>query len=138
MADAQSRLQWLWFDTLATAADAFSARIAGVAGATTTEPPTLRRLYDTWIDCAEAAYAETVHGEAFCTALADFVNAGSAWRAEAAAGLELTAKIWDLPTRSELDSLNRRLAAIERQVRAGQPSAKRTRPARRGPRRPQP
>jgi uncharacterized protein YerC len=81
-------------------------------------PDTLNRLYDAWIDCAEEAYARTAHSEAFCDALADYVNASSYWRRESNAGAELWAKLLDLPTRNEINTLAQRLRALEERIQA--------------------
>jgi polyhydroxyalkanoate synthase subunit PhaE len=133
--DAQRRLQRLWSDALREAAVDFAAKLA---------PPNpgglnadaLRKLYDTWIDCAEEAYARMSHGEVFCDALAEYVNASSQWRRELQASSEHLAKLLDLPTRSEINTLSRRLKAVEQLLRAAQKkrppqAASRTRPTRR-------
>jgi class III poly(R)-hydroxyalkanoic acid synthase PhaE subunit len=133
--DAQRRLQRLWSDVLREAALDFAAKLA---------PPhpgglsadALRKLYDTWIDCAEEAYARTSHGEGFCDALAEYVNASSQWRRELQASSEHLAKVLDLPTRSEINTLSRRLKAVEQLLHAAQNKpppkpASRTRPKRR-------
>jgi hypothetical protein len=117
MDDAQRRLQRLWSDTLREAASAFVARLGAATKAALT-PETLNRLYDGWIDCAEESYARTAHSEAFCDALADYVNASSQWRRESNAGAELWAKLLDLPTRNEINTLAQRLRALEERVRA--------------------
>jgi polyhydroxyalkanoate synthase subunit PhaE len=132
MDDAQRRLQRLWSDTLREAASAFIARLGAAQSAPLT-PDALNRLYDSWIDCAEEAYARTAHSEAFCDALADYVNASSHWRRESNAGAEFWAKLLDLPTRNEINTLAQRLRALEdrvwvqteaRQPEAGQPEAR--------------
>ena len=111
--DAQRRLQRLWSDALRDAAAAFTARLVQL-------PPidmsaeSVRKLYDGWIDCAEDAYGRIAHGEPFCSALADFVNASSRWRREVQASMEYIVKLLDLPTRSEINSLMRRLKAVEK------------------------
>ena len=69
----------------------------------------LHKLYGTWIDCAEDAYARAAHGEAFCNALAEYVNASSEWRKELQASVEHWAKLLDLPTRSEINTLTQRI-----------------------------
>jgi class III poly(R)-hydroxyalkanoic acid synthase PhaE subunit len=114
--EAQRRLQRLWSDALRDAAAAFTARLV--------QPPPigvsveeLRKLYDTWIDCAEDAYARIAHSDPFCGALADFMNASSQWRREMQASIEHSAKLLDLPTRSEINSLMQRLRAVENQLR---------------------
>ena len=134
---AQRRLQRLWSDALREAAAAFAARLApphpsGVSA------EALRKLYDAWIDCAEEAYARVAHGDAFCNALAEYVNASSQWRRELQASIEHWAKLLDLPTRSEINTLTQRLKSVEQLLRAAQnkrkprvAAASRTRPARR-------
>ena len=113
--DAQRRLQRMWADSLREASTAFTANLAKVQGATNTEG--LRKLYDAWIDCAEDAYARTAHTEAFCAALADHVNASADWRRELQSSMEQWAKLSDLPTRSELNTLAQRLKAVEQRLR---------------------
>jgi len=117
MDEAQRRLQRLWSDTLREAASAYVSRLGSPAGAPLT-PEATYKLYDTWIDCAEEAYARTAHSEAFCDALADYVNAGSRLRRESSAGAEVWAKLLDLPTRHEVNTLAERLRVLEEQVRA--------------------
>lgn len=114
---AQRQLQFLLSDALRDAATAFAARL---------EPPqptavsadALRSLYNSWIDCAEEAYARTAHSDTFCDALADFVNASSLLRRELQANMEHWAKLCDLPTRSELNTLTHRLKSVEEELRA--------------------
>lgn len=118
--EAQRRLQRLWSDALRQAATEFAARLQpplpGVADA-----EALRKLYDSWIDCAEDAYARTAHSAAFCDAQAELVNALSHWREELRAAIEHASKLLDLPTRSEINTLAQRLKAVEVQLRAATP-----------------
>ena len=116
MHEAQRRLQVLWSDVLRDAATAFAARVSASAVGTA-EAASPRALYDSWIECAEAAYAGTAHSDAFCDALADFVNAEAQWRAEIAAAVEHGSKALDLPARGEFNSLALRLKAVEELLR---------------------
>jgi len=118
IADAQRRLQLLWSDAMRDAATAFTSRLDPSRAAQPASAAGMRELYNSWIDCAEDAYARTIHGEIFCTTLAEWVNAASQWRQELQAGLEQSAKLLDLPTRSEINSLAQRLKAVEDQLRA--------------------
>ncbi len=129
MNDAQHRLQRLWSDALREAAAAFAAKSGQMQG-TSLGKDALRKLYDTWIECAEEAYARTAHGEAFREALAEYVNAGSDWRKEMRSSIEHWSKQFDLPTRSEINSLNTRIKALETRLRAARtnPRAARTNP----------
>ena len=124
--EAQGRLQRLWSDTLREAATAFSSRPQPAPGEAPTQEA-IDRLYDRWIDCAEEAYARTAHSDAFCDALAAYVNAGSLWRRESAADIEEWAKPLDLPTRSEINALTLRMRELEARLAAME---KPTRPAR--------
>jgi hypothetical protein len=136
IADAQHRLQRLWSDALREAAAAFAARsVPPQPSAVGAE--VLRKLYDSWIDCAEHAYARMAHSEAFCESLAEYVNASSQWRREFQASIEHWAKLLDLPTRSEINTLTQRLRSLEERLGAARmerkPRAKgsRVRPSRR-------
>jgi polyhydroxyalkanoate synthase subunit PhaE len=117
MEAAQRRLQRLWSDVLREASAKFVSQLPPAPPAATT-PARLRKLYDIWIDCAEEAYAHVAHSEAFCQAQAEFANAASQWRLEQQASIEQWSKFLDLPTRSELNSLTRRLRAVEERLRA--------------------
>ncbi|HMK86551.1 MAG TPA: poly(R)-hydroxyalkanoic acid synthase subunit PhaE [Steroidobacteraceae bacterium] len=111
LVEAQRRLQRLWSDTLREAAAAFVSRLTPQAPSSSAE--SLNRLYDAWIDCAEEAYARMAHSEPFSDALAECVNASSDWRRETSATIEQWAKLLDLPTRSEINTLALRLRAAE-------------------------
>lgn len=118
MTDAQRRLQLLWSDAMRDAAMSFTSQLDPMHAAQPGSAAGAHELYDRWIDCAEDAYARIIHGDTFCTALAEFVNAASQWRQELQAGLEQSAKMLDLPTRSEINSLAARLKAVEDELRA--------------------
>jgi Poly(R)-hydroxyalkanoic acid synthase subunit (PHA_synth_III_E) len=126
--DARRRLQRLWSDALSEAATAFAARL-GPPHAAALSAEAVRKLYDMWIECAEEAYARAAHGEAFCEALSEFVNASSQWRREVQASIEHSAKLLDLPTRSEINTLTRRLRSVEEQLRAASKTCKPRAPA---------
>jgi class III poly(R)-hydroxyalkanoic acid synthase PhaE subunit len=119
---AQRRLQRLWSDVLRDAATSFVAHLRPLDSAAPSAEQ-LRKLYDAWIDCAEDAYARVAHGEAFCQAQAELANASSRWRQEQQASLEHWSKWLDVPTRSEINSLTRRLRAVESQLRAERTAA---------------
>ncbi|MGO9512814.1 MAG: poly(R)-hydroxyalkanoic acid synthase subunit PhaE [Steroidobacteraceae bacterium] len=115
--DAQRRLQRLWSDVLRDAAIDFAARL-GQLKPNAVGPEALHGLYDTWIDCAEETYARMAHSDAYCNALAEYVNAGSRWRQALQANIEQWAKPFDLPTRSEVNTLTLRLRSVEKELRA--------------------
>ena len=117
MGEAQQKLQMVWSDALREAAMAFAQRLepppTGAPKGAAPGIEVLRGLYDSWIDCAEEAYARIAHSDRFCNALAEYMNASSALRKEFQAGSELWAKTLDLPTRSELNALMRRVKTLE-------------------------
>jgi class III poly(R)-hydroxyalkanoic acid synthase PhaE subunit len=115
--DAQRRLQRLWSDALRDAAQDFAAQLTPPQPGAVS-PEALHALYDQWIDCAEEAYARTAHSDAFCTALADFVNASSQSRRAMQSIIEQWAKLLDLPTRNEINTLSQRLKSVEAELRA--------------------
>jgi hypothetical protein len=121
--EAQRRLQRLWSDALREAATAFAARL-GPPQAAAVSAEAMRKLYDMWIECAEEAYARAAHGDAFCNALSEFVNASSQWRRELQASIEHSAKLLDLPTRSEINTLMHRLKSVEERLRAASKTPK--------------
>jgi hypothetical protein len=120
---AQRRLQRLWSDVLRQAATEFAARLQPPPPAAA-DAEALRKLYASWIDCAEDAYARTAHSAAFCEAQAELLNALSRWREELRAGIEHASKLFDLPTRSEINTLAQRLKAVEVQLHAAIPGAR--------------
>jgi polyhydroxyalkanoate synthase subunit PhaE len=115
--EAQRRLQRLWSDAMREAAAAFAAQL-GITQLTAATPEALRKLYDTWIDCAEEAYSRAAHSEEFCDTLAECANAGSEWRKEMQASVEHSAKLLDLPTRSEINTLTLRVQSLEKELGA--------------------
>lgn len=132
--ESQRRLQRLWSDAMREGAAAFAAQL-GTMQLSAATPETLRKLYDAWIDCAEEAYSRVAHGEAYCDALAECANAGGEWRKEMQASLEHTAKLLDLPTRSEINTLTLRVQALEKELGALRSASAPKNPAPASPRR---
>jgi uncharacterized protein YjiS (DUF1127 family)/polyhydroxyalkanoate synthesis regulator phasin len=134
--EARGRLQRMGSDALRDAAAAFISRMEA-SRPSLEDPEALRKLYDTWIDCAEDAYGRAAHSEGFCNALAECVNASSEWRRDLQAGIEHSAKLLDLPTRSEINTLTQRVKSLEGELRALRKertpdgAASKSRPARR-------
>lgn len=89
----------------------------------------IKALYDLWIECGEATYAKVAHGDAFCRLQADLCNAGIRFQSVERQQVERWLKLLDLPTRSEVNTLNRRIRDLQRQlesVTASAPSPSRT------------
>lgn len=74
-------------------------------------------LYDTWIECAEAAYAKAAHSPAYAKAQADLATTLAKLRIEQRQSIEVVSKQFDLPTRDELNTVHRRIKDLKAEVR---------------------
>ncbi len=74
----------------------------------------LRGLYDLWVDAAEEAYAEIALSDEFRKVYGDVVNAQMRVRAHVQAEVERLGSELGIPTRSELDSVHKRLHGLRR------------------------
>lgn len=132
---AQARLAAHWAQIAQAAARQFMTRIGGVAPSL--EPAALGRHYETWIECAENAYAEIASSPRYCEDQAALINATVALTAEVRRHAGEAAHAFDLPTRSELNALQRRVEELESRTRQPRPprparKAKTRKAARRG------
>lgn len=78
----------------------------------------LRGLYDLWVDAAEEAYAEIALSDEFRKAYGDVVNAQMRVRSHVQAEVERLGAELGMPTRTELDSVHKRLHGLRRELRA--------------------
>lgn len=78
----------------------------------------LKALYDLWIDAAEEAYAEIALSDEFREVYGAMVNAQMLERQLMQQQLEELCRQLGLPTRSEVDSLGKRLQEVRREQRA--------------------
>jgi|KBSSwiStaDraftv2_1062776.scaffolds.fasta_scaffold00253_29 polyhydroxyalkanoate synthase len=69
---SQARLQALWSAIACGTAERFAARAGTAPGGFALHEA--RRLYDSWIDCAEEAYAAVAHEDEYCRAQAELIN----------------------------------------------------------------
>lgn len=76
----------------------------------------IRELYELWIDCGEEVYAEVARSEDYCRLQAAVGNASVRLRANQQKILERGLKYFDLPTRSELNSVHRELRALREEL----------------------
>jgi class III poly(R)-hydroxyalkanoic acid synthase PhaE subunit len=76
----------------------------------------VKALYDLWIECGEATYAKVAHGDAFCRLQADLCNAGIRFKSAERQQMERWLKLLDLPTRSEVNTLNLRIRELQRRL----------------------
>jgi class III poly(R)-hydroxyalkanoic acid synthase PhaE subunit len=75
-----------------------------------------RALYDLWVECGEQVYSKLAHSEAYSTLQADLGNATMRMRARMQTVIEHGLKQFDLPTRSELNSLHRQVRELRAQL----------------------
>jgi class III poly(R)-hydroxyalkanoic acid synthase PhaE subunit len=75
-----------------------------------------RELYELWIEYGEQAFARLAEDESFIAVQAASVNAMSHFNLKRNALLEYWLKMYDLPTRSELNSVHLRLRELSTRV----------------------
>ncbi len=80
----------------------------------------LRALYDLWVDAAEEAYAEIALSEEFAKVYGELANTQMRARAQVQAEVERVSTDLGMPTRSELNSLHKRVHDLRREVRDDQ------------------
>src|SRR5262249_25924303 len=115
LAQLQGELAKHWSEIAATAAQRFIAR----AGATPTIPTTPQqalKLYEQWVNCAEEAYAATVHKADFAHLQAELANTTAALFAEQRQQAETMVRAFGLPTRDEVDALYQQLKDLRQQL----------------------
>jgi hypothetical protein len=76
-------------------------------------PGTMKELYDQWVDAAEGVYGQAARASAFVQAQAELTNATSQLRSAQRELLEEWARQFDLPTRSELNSIHQQLRELK-------------------------
>jgi BMFP domain-containing protein YqiC len=84
-----------------------------------------RELYNLWVECGEKVFAQVAHSESYCKLQAQLGNAAIRLKVRQQAVLERALKHFDLPTRSELNTVHKqlrefreRIAALEAQLAA--------------------
>jgi len=76
----------------------------------------IRELYDLWIECGEKAFAAICGEEKFVTAQAAHTNALSRLRLAERDLLERWLQQYDLPTRSEVNSLHQKMRSMMERI----------------------
>jgi len=76
----------------------------------------LRQAYDLWVDCAEMAYAELAQGNEFITTQAKLTNTLMAVKRKEQQMIEPILRVFDLPTRSELNTAHKRIHSLRREL----------------------
>jgi class III poly(R)-hydroxyalkanoic acid synthase PhaE subunit len=108
----ESQFRETLVDVHLKALDELELRLKSRQGA----PPTERELYDLWIDCGEAVFAKTAHSGEFARLQGSMSNAAVHRVNAQKKVLEQTARMFDLPTRSELNSVHQQLRTVRREL----------------------
>jgi hypothetical protein len=121
----QSQLAQYWSEIARSATELFLTRMKSGGRADFSSENALA-LYQTWVECAEEAYAATVRKEDFCHLQAQLTNTAMALLLAQRRQAESLARAWGLPTREEADALQRQLRELRQQLdeRAAQPAAR--------------
>jgi hypothetical protein len=117
LAQLQGELAKHWSEIATSAAQRFIARLGTVPGAPAT-PQEALKLYELWVNCAEEAYAATVHKEDFARLQAELANTSAALLAEQRQQAETVVRAFGLPTRNEVDALYTQLKELREQLAA--------------------
>lgn len=75
-----------------------------------------RELYNLWVECGEKVFAQVAHSESYCKLQAQLGNAAVRLRARQQAVLERVLKQYDLPTRSELNTVHKQMRELRERV----------------------
>ena len=119
----QSELARYWSEIAQDSAQRFIAR-AGTASAPGLTSEGALALYETWVQCAEEAYAATVRKDEFCRLQAQLVNTATALLLAQRRQADGLARAWGLPTREEADALQRQIRELRQQLQERQTPAR--------------
>ena len=86
-----------------------------------------RDLYDLWVDCSEQVFSTVAHSSAYCHLQGELGNASMRVRARVQKVIEQGLRQFDLPTRSEINSVHQQLRLLKQRlaVLEGEPAARR-------------
>jgi len=115
LAQLQGELAKHWSEIAGTAAQRFVARL-GAAPVASATPQQALQLYEMWVNCAEEAYAATVHREDFSRLQAELANTSAALLAEQRQQAESLVRAFGLPTRTEVDALYAQVKDLRREL----------------------
>ncbi len=115
LAQLQGELAKHWSQIAATAAQRFIAHV-GAAPTAPATPQQALQLYELWVNCAEEAYAATVHRQDFSRLQAELANTSAALLAEQRRQAETLVRTFGLPTRNEVDALYAQVKDLRQQL----------------------
>ena len=136
-AQLQAQLGAQWAEIASGCAQRFAAR-AGAAGIGALTPESALRLYELWVDCAEEAYGARVRTSEFASLQAQLANTAAELLLVQRRQAEQLARAWGLPTREEIDGLERQLRELREELeqrRRGREQRPQPRPRGTAPRR---
>jgi class III poly(R)-hydroxyalkanoic acid synthase PhaE subunit len=115
---AQMQVSTQWNDIIGKALRELAERLAPrlKSGAT---PGSMKEIYDLWVDSAESVYAQAARASSFVQAQAELTNATSQLRTAQRELLEEWARQFDLPTRTELNSIHQQLRELKAALASG-------------------
>jgi class III poly(R)-hydroxyalkanoic acid synthase PhaE subunit len=77
-----------------------------------------RELYNLWIECGEQVFSQVAHSEAYGKLQAELGNAAVRLRARQQTIFEYALRQFDLPTRSELNTVHRQIRELRERLAA--------------------
>lgn len=111
----QGELAGHWSAIAQDSAQRFIARMQASGSADLSSEGALA-LYETWVECAEEAYAATVRKEDFCRLQAQLTNTATALLLAQRKQADKLARAWGLPTREEADALQRQIRELRKEL----------------------
>ena len=111
----QGELAGHWSAIARDSAQRFIARMQA-SGDTDLSSEGALALYETWVECAEEAYAATVRKEDFCRLQAQLTNTATALLLAQRKQADKLARAWGLPTREEADALQRQIRELKKEL----------------------
>jgi hypothetical protein len=111
----QAELARHWSAIAQDSAQRFIARMQASGGTDFSSERALA-LYETWVECAEAAYAAAVRKDDFCRLQAQLTNTAMALLLAQRRQADKLARAWGLPTREEADALQRQIRELRKEL----------------------
>jgi hypothetical protein len=111
----QGELARHWSEIAQASAQRFTERMRAAGGADFSSEGALA-LYETWVECAEEAYATTVRKEEFCRLQAQLTNTAMALLLAQRKQADTLVRAWGLPTREESDAMQRQIRELKHQL----------------------
>lgn len=75
-----------------------------------------RELFNMWVECGEKVFAQVAHSESYCKLQAQLGNAAIRLKLRQQAVMERALKHFDLPTRSELNTVHKQMRELRERV----------------------